>query len=287
MSKIEKEHTKISYLMPKLLDKWYWFIISAVAFVSLSYLYLKYQTPVFKTTAKVLINNEKSGSASSSELQELGGLINNSRNIDDEMVILKTYFLMEKVVKELKANITYFQEGTLKPVELYEPPFIFNILQSQEKISSGIFKIGFKGNKIVFEHGDKERQIKFYEPFEIEGIGKVQIERRPDQPVLDESYMVNVSSIEAKANSFVNSLSVMLTNNKVNILLQATYSMSCIYQFFPWQPAIWSQTLSKITTSFSSEELVQVSIWAKSSCATLELMTPLQIVIGSYQKAWR
>ena len=55
--------------------RFYWFIISAILFMALSYLYLKTKNPVFEVTTSVLIKDAKSnpGSQDFAALRDISG----------------------------------------------------------------------------------------------------------------------------------------------------------------------------------------------------------------------
>lgn len=70
---------------------WYWFVLSLIIFGGIGAIYLRYTTPLYQSTAKLLIKDDDNGSSRrGSSLQNITnlGTISNSAGIDNEMEIL-------------------------------------------------------------------------------------------------------------------------------------------------------------------------------------------------------
>ncbi len=83
--------------------------------------FLKYSTPNFSAVMRLLVKDTRysSGMTETAMFEDLG-ILNTSRNLDNEIQILKTNFLMVEVVKKLNLQYAYYTEGRLKTNELYE-----------------------------------------------------------------------------------------------------------------------------------------------------------------------
>lgn len=68
---------------------WKWYVLSLIIFLGLAAIYLRYTTPIYQTSAKILIkdNNGNGGGSSLKNSQSLG-LITNSNGLDNEIEIL-------------------------------------------------------------------------------------------------------------------------------------------------------------------------------------------------------
>ncbi|WP_448636330.1 Wzz/FepE/Etk N-terminal domain-containing protein [Pedobacter panaciterrae] len=53
------EGLDISKLLPKIIRKWPLILLSVIVCLGLAYLYLRYTTPMFRISARVLVNDEK------------------------------------------------------------------------------------------------------------------------------------------------------------------------------------------------------------------------------------
>ncbi|MEG1737746.1 MAG: polysaccharide biosynthesis tyrosine autokinase [Odoribacter sp.] len=103
-----------------LLGKWYWFVISAILCVGIAAVKIYFSPKIFYKQTTILIKDPKSNSQSATfaDIAGMSGLASN--NTENEMIILRSRFLMEEAVEQLGAHITYFQEQHLRKVELYE-----------------------------------------------------------------------------------------------------------------------------------------------------------------------
>ncbi|MBQ8656466.1 MAG: polysaccharide biosynthesis tyrosine autokinase [Prevotella sp.] len=97
---------------------WQWFALSVFICLCGAFIYLRYKSPVFQVSAKMLIKDEQSPRRSNTNqmlanMQDLG-FISNSAGIDNEIEILQSHILAEEVVKNLKLYVEYKQEGRVK-----------------------------------------------------------------------------------------------------------------------------------------------------------------------------
>lgn len=105
-----------------LLFYWQWFLFSLLVCLGLAYGYLRYSTPIYQSTAKVLIKDSDSGRRGSRNAMaaENLGLISNSTGFDNEMEILRSAFISEDVVRRLNLNVVYYQKHRIKSVLVYK-----------------------------------------------------------------------------------------------------------------------------------------------------------------------
>ena len=102
---------------------WYWFVLSLIIFGSLGAIYLRYTTPMYQSTAKLLIKDESGSNRRGQSLQNMSnlGIISNSTGIDNEMEILTSHSLAEDAIRDLKLYVNYSTKGRVKDVILYQP----------------------------------------------------------------------------------------------------------------------------------------------------------------------
>ena len=100
---------------------WYWFVLSLIIFGSLGAIYLRYTTPMYQSTAKLLIKDESGSNRRGQSLQNMSnlGIISNSTGIDNEMEILTSPSLAEDAIRDLKLYVNYSTKGRVKDVILY------------------------------------------------------------------------------------------------------------------------------------------------------------------------
>ncbi|QUB90442.1 GumC family protein [Prevotella denticola] len=100
---------------------WYWFILSLVICGGLGAIYLRYATPKYQSTAKLLIKDDDSNSKRGQSLQNMTnlGIISNSAGIDNEMEILTSHSIAEDAIRDLKLYVDYSTKGRIKDIILY------------------------------------------------------------------------------------------------------------------------------------------------------------------------
>ena len=100
---------------------WYWFVLSLIIFGGLGAIYLRYATPMYQSTAKLLIKDDNSNNRRGQSLQNMTnlGIISNSAGIDNEMEILTSHSIAEDAIRDLKLYVNYATQGRVKDVILY------------------------------------------------------------------------------------------------------------------------------------------------------------------------
>ena len=157
----EEEGINLYEIFFKYLIYWPWFVASVLVCLIGSYVYLRYQTPVYNISSSVLIKEQdKRGGGMSSPLgaiQELG-MMSLTNNFDNEIEILKSKTLVKKVVSDLGLYIDTYEDRTFgyalplygnQPIKIYMTP------EEAEKLQ-GVVKIQMKydGNQKLTVHLD-------------------------------------------------------------------------------------------------------------------------------------
>ena len=114
---------------------WYWLIVSTFVFLFLAVCYLKYKSPVYSSSMKVLIkddDNKRKPTANQLMAIENMGILSNSNGFDNELEILNSANINTRVVKSLKLYVAYSRKGKVKRHELYKDnPIIVDMPQNQ------------------------------------------------------------------------------------------------------------------------------------------------------------
>ena len=103
---------------------WKWFVLSIALCLGVAYTYLRYKTPIFQSTAKLLIkdddNTNKSNGVNALLNTQTLGLVSNSTGIDNEMVLLKSSRLAGQTISDLKLYVSYKMKGRVADHLLYK-----------------------------------------------------------------------------------------------------------------------------------------------------------------------
>ena len=173
----QQEEINLREELEKYLRYWPWFLISIFISLSVAFLKLRYTTPIYKTTATIIIKDEENGGGMS-ELTAFAdmGLFSGmgASSIENELGILRSKRLMTDVVKKLQLNIGYIKEGNIRASEVYaESPIEVQFLQLEERQmekSRSFMIYGSKdgGFKLVNIANEEEVSAAFGEPVNLD-----------------------------------------------------------------------------------------------------------------------
>src|ERR1019366_3182732 len=94
------EEISAGELFYKVLPFWPYFIILLLMTFSGAWLYLRYKIPIYRTTASLLIKDDKKG-ADSKDIMEALDIFGSKKTVENEVEILKSKTLIWEVVKSL------------------------------------------------------------------------------------------------------------------------------------------------------------------------------------------
>lgn len=117
----EKEEFNLAEYVHRYLRYWYLFPLFLALAATAAYFYLQITQPIYKSTASLLIKDEKKGVKTGADdiLSELNKFSGN-KLVENEIEILTSRTLMEQVVKELNLEVSYETKDGLKTLDLYK-----------------------------------------------------------------------------------------------------------------------------------------------------------------------
>ena len=109
-------------IMKMLILNWQWFLLSLFICLCGAMLYLRYATPTYEVTAKMLIKDENKKSKSTEMLANMQdfGFMTNSTGIENEVEIMQSSILACEAVKHLKLYVEYKMQGRVKKQLAYK-----------------------------------------------------------------------------------------------------------------------------------------------------------------------
>lgn len=130
------EDINLNEVIKPYLAKWWWFVLSVLAFLILAIFYIKSTSPSYKITSTVLVKDtKKAPSSDMGMLSQLGGFGSMGTNsIDNEIEVLKSKKLMRDVVNELGLQTKLYSKEGLKTRELYgkSAPVIIQLINEKQ-----------------------------------------------------------------------------------------------------------------------------------------------------------
>jgi capsular exopolysaccharide synthesis family protein len=129
---------------------WKWFVLSVIICLGVAAVYLRYTTPIYQGTAKLLIKDNNTRGGRNMMGSGTLGTISNTSGIANEIEILKSHTLAEQAVRDLKLYVTYYSVGKVTDRLMYQnQPISVDIDPAHlEKLNSTIsLEIERVGNK--------------------------------------------------------------------------------------------------------------------------------------------
>ena len=174
----EEDSLNLYAIIFKYLVYWPWFVTSVLVCLIGTFIYLRYQTPVYNISSSVLIKEQDNKSGSSSNplaaIQELG-MMSFTNNFDNEVEILKSKTLVKKVVSDLGLYINHSQSrsfGYNLPLYKNTPVQVYMTPEEADKLPSGVRLEmdydGAQGLKVLIEYTTLEEEDKEIETAFIE-----------------------------------------------------------------------------------------------------------------------
>ncbi|WP_291589348.1 GumC family protein [Bacteroides sp.] len=136
----DEEQINIQQIIFRYLIHWPWFVGSVVICMIGAWVYLFTTTPIYNISATVLIKDDEKGGGASmgSELEKMGldGFMSSSKNVDNEIEVLRSKSLAREVVNQLNLYVTYRDGDAFPAKELYRtsPVLVSMTPQEAEKL---------------------------------------------------------------------------------------------------------------------------------------------------------
>jgi capsular exopolysaccharide synthesis family protein len=116
-----------------------WVAISVLFMLVLAFLKLRYSTPIYKVSGKILVKkNSNPYSNSNEKFDDIFMMQGNNNNLNDEIEIIKSRLMATRVVKSLELNKQYLNKGKIRTttIRTQDMPFTFE-LQNIKDSSQG------------------------------------------------------------------------------------------------------------------------------------------------------
>ena len=107
-------------LLFKVINNWYYFLLSLILSLIIAYAYTRYVTEHYKASIKILIDEETDNTSASEVLYQIQNT--QKESVQDETETIKRYELVKQTVSDLRFDVTYFDIGNVKTTETYLAP---------------------------------------------------------------------------------------------------------------------------------------------------------------------
>ena len=138
----QEETIDIKALILKYSQYWYYFVASILFFGCIAFLNNRYTVPKYSVSTTLLIRDDNNTQLGAENLLEGLELFSGKKNLKNEIVILSSYSLFEKVIEELNLGVSYYQHGFLQTNELFGiSPFELDVDSSHLQLTGINFQI--------------------------------------------------------------------------------------------------------------------------------------------------
>jgi len=226
----EEDEIDLRKLFRKFLSNWLLFAIAIVVLLASAYFYNWVTTPVYRISAKVLAKDEQD--LSENFLSELGSL-SASRNIENEIELLKSRNLVGRALNKLNFQVQYFETNGIKTTELYpNSPLHFNYQLKDSLVQSYQFEIDWTDSENFFLNISNDDLGDIYSgnhkrnEWIQTGLGKFQVKVKPEKDSVfaerinlgKTHFQVSLVPKEALINKYLEALKVEIAQDKSSML---------------------------------------------------------------------
>jgi capsular exopolysaccharide synthesis family protein len=124
-----QEETNIRSIIAKYLKYWPLFLVCIFFGILAVYLHIRYKAEnEYSIDSTILLKNVEAGQGLS-DLTDFAniGLVKNNHSLEDEIGIITSFGVMEEVVSKNNYHITFYNEGTIRDIELHGDNIPINI----------------------------------------------------------------------------------------------------------------------------------------------------------------
>lgn len=213
-------------ILGKYLQHWKWLILSVSTAMTVSYMYIRYSSvPQYEVQTTILIKDDQKGNVVSelSAFEDIG-VLNSSSSIENEIEILKSRTLMNRVVRKLKLNVNYHLIGRIRNSEQYNSsPVQLKIIGGDSVIEDRSLSLFLQirskdGFDLKNSNGEILGSYAFGEPVSREfGELQITIAENINDHINDEC-IINVRSIESAVSRYSSSLRIEQVGRSSNVI---------------------------------------------------------------------
>ncbi len=257
---------------------WKLFLIGISTALVLAFVYLKFATYNYEVSSTILINDEDNGGGSTSEIsvfQDLGLFAGPKTSLDTEIGVLKSKALIERVIKDLSANVNYFVKNKMAYKEVYKENIPFKIHFFLNDIGLNNLNSSFTIKSISSSEyhllDSNDQQIKtgvFGERISWE-YGDIIVTPKDLNTINQEEILIKISPLEEVAISFKKRIDITPENPKSNLLilklqdpikLKAREILDSLVSYYNQDAIDYKNLIAKNTNEFLNNRIADVSL---------------------------
>lgn len=133
-----------------LLSNWYWFVLTVILALGVSYLVNRYTLPVYSATTSIILNQQNNQTDAQDLFSEFRAIRMRRMQslVENEILILKSYDLAKRTVEKLDLEIEYTAHGRLIERKLYNSaPFDVRLDTTKAQLTNYPIEIHMLSNE--------------------------------------------------------------------------------------------------------------------------------------------
>ncbi|WP_347158212.1 GumC family protein [Pontibacter chitinilyticus] len=221
MLQLQPEQINLKGILQKYLRYWYLFVACVVLCVGIAYLYLRYTTPEYLISSTLLIKDDTRGpELAGNTIDNDFDIFRSSKNMNNEIEVLRSKSLMQRVLTELSLNTSYLIEGEVKYSEIYgkDVPVKVIIGNLTKKAYEKELTLYLNGkNSFKLQDGEDIKTYQFGQEIN-KPYGSFTVVEVPGVEDKYKKITLNFKNIEKLADSYRGRLLIAPTNKDASVL---------------------------------------------------------------------
>lgn len=262
-----KERTEaniFTQIIQRYVPFWPLFVVTVGISLAITYIYLRAQTPMYVASAKVLLRDPNKGAGGDSKVLDALNIFSDKKT-DNEILVLRSANLMQKVIAELDLYAQVFNEGKVRKEELYKDnsPLIF-VAEKKDNIQyAGIyyFKIDWAKRLVNIDN----KNVPFDSAVLLGNTYyRLKINPTYNTNVVGKNYFVQINSLGIAANQIIaflrasalsNSSSVINVSVDINVPDKGVDILTKLFEIYNRESITDKMQIATNTLSFIQERL--------------------------------
>ncbi|WP_111682117.1 GumC family protein [Winogradskyella tangerina] len=219
-AKNDDDNVDFKHEIKRLLRYWPWFLAALVVSLISAYVFLRYSPRIYETYSKIKILDESEGL----ELPTSAFIFNRSNiNLENEIEILTSYIIMNRVVRKLDLNTSFYEVGTIQTTQIDHLPFEFQQIIEPDSITIPMsYKVNILDNGLQIDNLNTDKSFTFNEfntkskdhrlPFNIN------LNKALAESFADKSYIIKFATLKNAALSLKNKIKVETIGERSDLL---------------------------------------------------------------------
>lgn len=227
--KKEEGPSDVRGLIALCLNYWYVFALSIIACLVAGFVYIQYSPNQWGIASKVIVeddHNSPGKSLTNGMNSDLASLFDVKSNADNEVKILKSTSLLNRVVTQLNLNVHVYDNNSLRGFEMYgDAPFTATVTFTKKEIKPIKYKIKIlDNNRFTLVGGTENADItgEFGKPVTLKQYTVTLNKTTKFKPSGD--YKLKIQSVKQAQNDLATSLNAGLDDKQATVInLQLSY----------------------------------------------------------------